>query len=59
MMTECKHNYLPQVVMANNFEKTWAEYMEAYNSCHPERFLNGLQNEVNRRVEAAADYEQQ
>ncbi|SEF73364.1 putative aldouronate transport system substrate-binding protein [Butyrivibrio sp. Su6] len=58
MMTECKHNYLPQVVMANNFEKTWAEYMEAYNSCHPERFLNGLQNEVNRRVEAAADYEQ-
>lgn len=58
MMTECKHNYLPQVVMANNFDKTWAEYMEAYNSCHPERFLNGLQNEVNRRVEAAADYEQ-
>ncbi len=58
MMTECKHNYLPQVVMANNFEDTWAEYMEAYNSCHPERFLNGLQNEVNRRVEAAEDYEQ-
>lgn len=58
MMTECKHNYLPQVVMANNFDETWAEYIKAYNSCHPERFLNGLQNEVNRRVEAAADYEQ-
>ncbi|SFP81789.1 putative aldouronate transport system substrate-binding protein [Butyrivibrio proteoclasticus] len=58
MMTECKQNYLPQVVMANNFERTWAEYMEAYYSCHPERFLNALQNEVNRRVEEAAGYEQ-
>ena len=44
--------------MANNFDETWTEYIKAYNSCHPERFLNGLQNEVNRRVEAAADYEQ-
>ena len=30
---EIKHEYLPQVVMAKDFDAAWAEYMDAYNSC--------------------------
>lgn len=29
---EIKHEYLPQVVMAKDFDAAWAEYMDAYNS---------------------------
>ena len=28
---EIKHEYLPQVVMAKDFDAAWAEYMDAYN----------------------------
>ncbi|MBO6241044.1 MAG: extracellular solute-binding protein [Butyrivibrio sp.] len=57
-MTECKQNYLPKVVIANNFDKTWEEYMEAYKSCHPEHFFQAVQREVDRRIEEAESYEQ-
>ena len=31
-MGECKHQYLPKVVMSDNFEDGWNEYMKAYNA---------------------------
>lgn len=54
---EIKHEYLPQVVMAKDFDATWAEYMEAYNSCDPEAFIGELQTELDKRMEEAAKYE--
>ena len=42
-MGECKHEWLPKVVMAKDFEQGWAEYMEAYNACKPEDFLGEMQ----------------
>ncbi len=57
LMTWCKHNYLPMIVMANNFDKEWEKYMEAYKTCKPENYLNDMQAELNRRVEAASGYE--
>ncbi len=42
-MGEIKHEYLPKVVMADDFEAGWAEYMEAYNACKPEDFLGEMQ----------------
>ena len=41
-IAEIKHEYLPQVVMAQDFDTAWAEYMEAYNSCNPEAFIGEL-----------------
>ncbi len=56
-IAEIKHEYLPQVVMAKNFDAAWAEYMEAYNSCNPEAFIGELQTELDKRMEEAAKYE--
>ena len=42
-MGEIKHEYLPKVVMASDFEAGWAEYMDAYNACKPEDFISEMQ----------------
>ena len=42
-MGETKHEWLPKVVMAADFDKTWAEYMDAYNACKPEDFIAEMQ----------------
>ncbi|RKM56393.1 extracellular solute-binding protein [Butyrivibrio sp. X503] len=56
-MEDCKHQYLPKVVMADDFEAGWKEYMDAYNACKPEDFLSEMQTELDRRVAEAAKYE--
>ena len=56
LMDECKHEYLPKVVMADNFDSAWAEYMEAYKKCKPEDFLAEMQTELERRIAEAAKY---
>ena len=56
-MAEIKHQYLPKVVMADDFEKGWNEYMEVYNQCKPEDFIAEMQTELERRVAEAAKYE--
>ena len=42
-MGEIKHEWLPKVVMADDFDATWAEYMEVYNAAKPEDFLAEMQ----------------
>ena len=49
-MGEIKHQYLPKVVMADNFDSAWDEYMEAYEGCNPEAFLSEMQTELDRRI---------
>lgn len=56
-MGEIKHEYLPQVVMATDFESAWADYMEVYESCNPQAFIDEMQAELDRRMEEAAKYE--
>ena len=55
-MGEIKHQYLPKVVMADNFDKGWEEYMKVYEECKPEDFLSEMQTELERRVAEAAKY---
>ncbi len=55
-MGEIKHEYLPKVVMASDFEAGWKEYMDAYESCNPQDFLDEMQAELDRRMEEAAKY---
>jgi putative aldouronate transport system substrate-binding protein len=47
---ETKHEWLPKVVMASDFDATWTEYMDAYNSCNPQDFLDEMQAELERRA---------
>ncbi len=51
-MGECKHKWLPKVVMSKNFDKTWDEYMKAYAACKPEDFLAEMQVELDKRIAA-------
>lgn len=52
-MGEVKHEWLPKVVMASDFDSTWAEYMEVYNAANPQDFLDEMQAELERRAAAA------
>lgn len=56
-ITEVKHEYLPRVVMAKNFDSAWDDYMDVYEKCNPESFINELQVEVLRRVEEAKKFQ--
>ena len=47
---ETKHEWLPKVVMASDFESTWTEYMDAYSACNPQDFLDEMQAELERRA---------
>ena len=56
-MGEITHQYLPKVVMADDFDKAWDEYMKVYKDCNPEAFISEMQAELDRRVEEAKKYE--
>ena len=49
-MGETKHEWLPKVVMASDFEATWNDYMSAYEACNPQDFLDEMQAELERRA---------
>ena len=53
-MGETKHEWLPKVVMAKDFDATWGDYMKAYNACKPEDFLAEMQEELDKRIATAA-----
>lgn len=55
-MGEIKHEYLPKVVMASDFEAAWEEYMGVYEGCNPQAFIDEMQAELDRRMEEAAKY---
>lgn len=50
-LDEVKHKWLPQVIMADDFDTAWENYMQEYNACDPAAYLEDLQSEVNKRVE--------
>ena len=50
MMTQVKHEYLPQVIMSDDFEAMWKKYMKAYDRCNPQDFLDEMQLELDRRL---------
>lgn len=49
-MGEIKHEWLPLVVMADDFDAKWDEYMEVYKTAKPEDFLAEMQEELDRRI---------
>ncbi len=49
-LDKLKHKYLPQVVMSDDFDATWAEYKEEYGKIDSEVYFNALTDEVARRI---------
>ena len=49
-MGEAKHEWLPKVVMASDFDSEWENYMKAYEECNPKAFLDEMQEELDRRA---------
>jgi putative aldouronate transport system substrate-binding protein len=49
-MGELKHQWLPQVVIAEDFENTWKAYLEAYEGANPQVFFTDMQKELDRRT---------
>ena len=56
-VTELKHEYLPKVVMADEFNGAWDEYMGVYSEANPQAFISELQTELDKRLADAAKYE--
>ena len=38
---------MPQVIMADDFDAAWDQYMEEYNACNPQIYFDYLQQKVN------------
>ncbi len=53
---ELKHEQLPKVVMADNFDAAWDTYMKEYEKCDPQSFIDEMQAELERRIKEAAKY---
>ena len=50
---EIKLNYMPLLVMSDNFEKSWEEYNTVYNAAEPQIYFDALTDEVRRRCSIA------
>ena len=57
MMDEVLHEYMPMVCIADDFEATWQEFLDRYNSCNPQAFMDEVQGELERRIEAHKAFE--
>lgn len=53
-MDELKHEYLPKVVISDDFESAWDEYMKLYSDrVDIDTYLNALNDEIQRRIDVA------
>ena len=50
-MDEVKHLWLPQIIMTQDYEAAWEEYMAAYKACSLEIYYTALQEELERRTQ--------
>ena len=47
---EVKRNWLPQVIMSDDFASTWDAYMAAYQKCDPQDYFDILQRHVDQML---------
>lgn len=50
-MEECKKEYVPKLVLADDFDKAWDTYMKKYKECKPEDFFAAMQEGVYKRIQ--------
>lgn len=49
-MIAVKQDQLPKVILSDDFEQAWEDYMQMYQSCDPKIFFDAMQQELERRV---------
>ena len=49
-INDFKLQYLPLLVMSDDFDSEWERYIAEYNACGPQDFLDEMQKELNRRA---------
>lgn len=49
-MNAIKQDQLPKLILSDDFEQAWDEYMQMYESCEPEIFFDAMQRELERRA---------
>ena len=49
-MIAVKQDQLPKVILSDDFEQAWEEYMQLYESCEPQIFFDAMHRELERRV---------
>ena len=54
-MGSVKHEWLPKVVVAKDFDSEWDKYQAKYKACKPEDFIAEMQEEVNNRYQKYLD----
>lgn len=54
LMGETKHEWLPKVVIASDFEAAWNDYMAAYDACNPQDYVTEMQDQLDRKIAYAA-----
>ena len=54
-MGECKHKWLPELVMSKNFDSTWKKYQAEYYQLNIDGFIDAAQEEVYRRLNDALE----
>lgn len=51
-MDQVKHEYLPKVIMSDDFETAWNDYMDVYSSsCDIDSYLGELTKEIKRSAQ--------
>lgn len=50
-MEECKKEFVPKLVIADDFDAAWDTYMGKYEQCKPEDFFAAMQEGVYERIE--------
>ena len=56
-LVEAKHQYLPRIIMADDYDAAWDEWMGIYSDCKPEDFVAEMQEELDRRMEVFEAYQ--
>lgn len=53
-MDTVKHEYLPKVVLSEDFDAAWDEYISVYNkNCDIQCYLDAINEEIQRRIDVA------
>ncbi len=52
---ECKHEWIPKLIIGSDFDGMWNDYLEVYKACDPDVFLTEAQAEVDARLKTAKE----
>ena len=49
-ISDLRHEYSPILIKSTNFKSDWKDFMNEYDECNPDKFIEAMQKEVDRRI---------